>query len=49
MQTKVTEVSSLTKEAKEEFTPNAPVKLIKQTPLTWKKEETICTCQGLRG
>jgi hypothetical protein len=43
METKITEVSGWTKEAKEEFTPNAPVKVIKQTPLTWKKEETFYT------
>ena len=43
METKVTEVSGWTKESKEEFIPNAPIKVIKQTPLTWKKEETICT------
>ena len=49
METKITEVSGWTKEAKEEFTPNAPVKVIKQTPLTWKKEETFYTCHLRRG
>lgn len=43
MQTKVTEVSGWTREVKEEFTPNAPVKVVKQTPLTWKKEEIFYT------
>lgn len=43
METKVTQTTTYPKIEKEVFQTNAPIKLVKVTPIEWKKEETFYT------
>ena len=43
METKVTQTTTYPKIEKEVFQTNSPIKLVKVTPIEWKKEEIFYT------